>query len=103
MTMQDVRCRCLVASYYHKLGRGGKGVGGSDGNARVGEGHCCQAHHNTMADAGSGEDNADVGSILSQPGQKNERCTNAIHNMYAITCDSSRNVQSIVFQVILIC
>lgn len=27
MTMQDVRCRCLVASYYHTLGRGGKGVG----------------------------------------------------------------------------
>lgn len=28
MTMQDVGCRCLVASYYHMLGRGGKGVGG---------------------------------------------------------------------------
>ena len=40
-----------------------------------------------MADAGSGEDNADVGSIVSQPGQKNERCTNAIHNMYDITFD----------------
>ena len=85
------------------VGEGREGRGVFDGNASVGEGHCCQAHHNTMADAGSGEDNADVGSILSQPGQKNERCTNAIHNVYDITCDSSRNMQSTVFQVILIC
>lgn len=62
-------------------GEGREGSGGPDGNASVGEGHCCQAHHNTMADAGSGADDADVGSIMSQPGQKNERCTNTIHDV----------------------